>query len=67
LQNEDEMFKWLQAAVEDRAVWMGYLAADPVFDRYHSDKRFQALVRRVGVAVKTDAHAGHRTKTLPSS
>lgn len=67
LQNEDEMFKWLQAAVEDRAVWMGYLAADPVFDRYHSDKRFQALARRVGVSLKADAHAGQRTKALPSS
>ena len=50
LQNEDETFKWLQAAFADRAVWMGYLDVDPVFDRYRSDKRFQELVRKVGLS-----------------
>jgi hypothetical protein len=30
--NEDT-FKWLQAAYNDRAGWMGYLAVDPIFDR----------------------------------
>jgi TolB-like protein/DNA-binding winged helix-turn-helix (wHTH) protein/Tfp pilus assembly protein PilF len=46
--NEDT-FKWLQAAYEDHAVWMGYLAVDPIFDRYRSDERFQDLLRRVGL------------------
>src|SRR6202522_2998138 len=36
--NEDT-FKWLHAAYEDHAVWMGYLAVDPIFDRYRSDER----------------------------
>jgi len=44
-----DAFKWLQAAYEDHAVWMGYLAVDPVFDRYRSDERFKALLRRVGL------------------
>lgn len=44
--NEDT-FKWLQAAYEDHAVWMGYLAVDPIFDRYRSDERFKDLLRRV--------------------
>jgi tetratricopeptide (TPR) repeat protein len=48
-QNEDT-FKWLQAAYDDRAVWMGYLACDPIFDRYRSDERFKDLLRRVGLA-----------------
>jgi len=47
LQNDEDTFKWLQAAYVDRAVWMEYLAVDPVFDRYHSDHRFQELVGRL--------------------
>jgi len=46
--NEDT-FKWLEAAYEDHAVWMGYLAVDPIFDRYRSDERFKDLLRRVGL------------------
>jgi len=45
----EETFKWLQAAYEDHAVWMGYLAGDPIFDRYRSDERFKDLLRRVGL------------------
>jgi tetratricopeptide (TPR) repeat protein len=45
----DETFKWLQAAYDDHAVWMGYLAVDPIFDRYRSDERFKDLLRRVGL------------------
>jgi TolB-like protein len=47
LQSDEDTFKWLQAAYGDRAVWMEYLAVDPVFDRYHSDHRFQELVERL--------------------
>lgn len=49
LGSKDEAFKWLQAAYEDRAVWMGYLAVDPVFDRYRSDSGFQDLLGRIGL------------------
>jgi tetratricopeptide (TPR) repeat protein len=46
--NEDEnTFKWLQAAYEDHAVWMGYLSVDPIFDRIRSDERFKDLLRRI--------------------
>jgi len=47
LQSDEDTFKWLQAAYGDRAVWMEYLAVDPVFDRYHSDHRFQELIERL--------------------
>jgi TolB-like protein/DNA-binding winged helix-turn-helix (wHTH) protein/Tfp pilus assembly protein PilF len=48
--NKDEdTFKWLEAAYEDHAVWMGYLAVDPIFDRYRSDERFKDLLRRIGL------------------
>jgi hypothetical protein len=49
LNYNDDTFKWLQAAYVDRAVWMEYLAVDPIFDRYHSDDRFQELLRRIGL------------------
>jgi TolB-like protein/DNA-binding winged helix-turn-helix (wHTH) protein/Flp pilus assembly protein TadD len=47
LNDKEQTFKWLQAAYEDRAVWMTYLAVDPVFERYRSDRRFQDLLRNV--------------------
>ena len=46
---QEDAFRWLQAAYEDHAVWMGYLAVDPVFDRYRSEDRFKTLLRRVGL------------------
>jgi TolB-like protein/DNA-binding winged helix-turn-helix (wHTH) protein/tetratricopeptide (TPR) repeat protein len=46
---KEDTFKWLQAAYEDHAVWMGYLAVDPIFDRYRSDERFKDLLRRIGL------------------
>src|SRR3984957_18298318 len=47
LSDKEQTFKWLQIAYEDRAVWMSYLAVDPVFDSFRSDQRFQDLLRRV--------------------
>ena len=47
LNDKEQTFKWLQIAYDDRAVWMSYLAVDPVFDGYRSDQRFQDLLRRV--------------------
>jgi TolB-like protein/DNA-binding winged helix-turn-helix (wHTH) protein/Flp pilus assembly protein TadD len=47
LSDEEQTFKWLQIAYDDRAVWMSYLAVDPVLDNFRSDQRFQDLLRRV--------------------
>jgi TolB-like protein/DNA-binding winged helix-turn-helix (wHTH) protein len=47
LKSDEDTFKWLQAAYRDRAVWMEYLAVDPIFDHYRSDHRFQELLRRI--------------------
>jgi TolB-like protein/Flp pilus assembly protein TadD len=47
LNDKEKTFKWLQLAYDDRAVWMSYLAVDPVFDGFRSDQRFQDLLRRV--------------------
>jgi TolB-like protein/DNA-binding winged helix-turn-helix (wHTH) protein/Flp pilus assembly protein TadD len=47
LNKKEDTFKWLQAAYDDHAVWMGYLAVDPLFDRYRSDERLKHLLRRM--------------------
>lgn len=49
LGQDEDAFKWLQAAYDDHAVWMGYLADDPIFERYRSDVRFRELLGRVGL------------------
>jgi len=49
LGNREDTVTWLRAAYDDRAVWMGYLAVDPVFDQYRSDPRFQDLLKQVGL------------------
>jgi TolB-like protein/Flp pilus assembly protein TadD len=49
LNKKEDTFKWLQAAYDEHAVWIGYLAVDPIFDRYRSDQRFKDLLRRVGL------------------
>jgi hypothetical protein len=49
LNDKEQTFKWLQIAYNDHAVWMSYLAVDPIFDRFRSDQRFQDLLRRVGL------------------
>jgi TolB-like protein/DNA-binding winged helix-turn-helix (wHTH) protein len=52
LNKDDDTFRWLQAAYDDHAVWMGYLAVDPIFDPYRNDKRFQELLKRVGLLTR---------------
>ena len=47
LNDKQQTFKWLQIAYEDHAVWMSYLAVDPVFDGIRSEQSFQDLLRRV--------------------
>jgi TolB-like protein/DNA-binding winged helix-turn-helix (wHTH) protein/Flp pilus assembly protein TadD len=47
LKDKEQTFKWLQLSYDGRAVWVSYLAVDPVFDGYRSDQRFQDLLRRV--------------------
>ena len=47
LNDNEQTFKWLQIAYDDRAVWMSYLAVDPIFDGFRSDQRFRDLLGRV--------------------
>jgi TolB-like protein/DNA-binding winged helix-turn-helix (wHTH) protein/Flp pilus assembly protein TadD len=49
LNDKEQSFKWLETAYDDRAVWISYLAVDPVFDRFRSDQRFRDLLRRLAL------------------
>ena len=49
LNDKEQMYKWLEAGYRDRAVWMSYLAVDPVFDSIRSEEHFRDLLRRVGL------------------
>jgi TolB-like protein len=48
LADTENTFLWLDARVEDRSTLMVFLAQDPMFDAFHSDPRWNALVQRVG-------------------
>src|SRR5580700_8299786 len=49
LNDKEQTYKWLETAYRDRAVWMSYLAVDPVFDSIRSEERFRGLLHRVGL------------------
>jgi TolB-like protein/DNA-binding winged helix-turn-helix (wHTH) protein/Flp pilus assembly protein TadD len=49
LNDKEQTYKWLETAYRDRAVWMSYLAVDPVFDSISSEEPFLDLLRRVGL------------------
>ncbi len=47
LGDKDQTLKWLEIAYQGHAVWMSYLAVDPLFDEFHADAHFQDLLRRL--------------------
>lgn len=50
LGNDDGAFVWLERAFNARDLWMSWLHLDPRLRALHGDRRFDALVRRVGTA-----------------
>ncbi|MEM7352681.1 MAG: protein kinase [Acidobacteriota bacterium] len=49
LADEEEAWEWLEEAAAERGVWILSLRVDPLFDRLRADRRFQELVRRIGL------------------
>jgi TolB-like protein/DNA-binding winged helix-turn-helix (wHTH) protein/Flp pilus assembly protein TadD len=49
LNDKEQTYKWLETAYRDHAVWMSYLAVDPLFDSIRSEAHFRDLLRRVGL------------------
>jgi tetratricopeptide (TPR) repeat protein len=48
-EKREETLEWLEKACKNRESWMVFLNIDPIWDRYRSEPRFQALVREVGL------------------
>jgi Tfp pilus assembly protein PilF len=46
----DRAFEWLEKTYQDQSYYITWLKIDPVFDPIRGDKRFQDLMRRVGLA-----------------
>jgi serine/threonine protein kinase/tetratricopeptide (TPR) repeat protein len=49
LKDNDQAFRWLEKAFEEREGNLVYLNVEPRFDAIRSDPRFPALVRRIGL------------------
>jgi eukaryotic-like serine/threonine-protein kinase len=49
LGEQDRAFEWLERGFAGRAYALVFLPTDPRFDRLRSDKRYAALMRRVGL------------------
>jgi len=45
----DQAFKWLEKAYQDRAAIFPYIKADPRFKNLRSDPRFAAFLRKMGL------------------
>ena len=50
LDDKDKAFAWLEKAFEDRSVFLVFLKLEPLMESLHSDPRWSALERRVGIS-----------------
>lgn len=49
LREKDEACVWLQKALQERSIWLGYIGVEPQFEELRSDQRFDGLIRAVGL------------------
>jgi hypothetical protein len=49
LGEKDKAFQWLNKAYDERSNWLVWLKADPRWAPLKTDKRYTALVNRVGL------------------
>jgi serine/threonine-protein kinase len=49
LDEKDLAFTWLEKAYEERSFLLSNIKAEPRMDSLHSDPRFQAMLRRIGL------------------
>jgi serine/threonine protein kinase/tetratricopeptide (TPR) repeat protein len=59
LRDRDNAFKWLEAAYEERHNRLAYLRVEPVWEGLRADRRYAALLERIGLpaGVAVDAPA----------
>jgi serine/threonine-protein kinase len=59
LNDREKVFEWLDRAFLERSTWLVHIAWDDRFADFHSDPRFFALLRRIGLPeAATPAAAG---------
>ena len=49
LGKNNEVFKYLEKAYEERDTLMTYIKVDPEFKVLHSDPRYKALLKKIGL------------------
>ena len=49
LDENDQFFKWLQKAYEERSTDLPWSKIEPTWDRFRSDPRFTALLKKMGL------------------
>ena len=50
LGDRDQALFWLEQAVEQKVPWLVYAKVTPVYDNLRSDPRFDAFLKRLGLA-----------------
>ena len=49
LGDRDRTFQWLERALQDREVRVGYLKIEPIWDPIRTDSRYVDLLRSMGL------------------
>jgi len=48
LGENEEGWKWLEKAYDERSFFLIWLKVDPLYDNIRSDPRFQAMLKKIG-------------------
>ena len=64
LGNHEEVFKGLEQAFEQRSGALPFLGVEPGWDPVRGEPRFAAMLRRLGLAGRSNADAERRTPSL---
>ena len=49
LRDNERAFEWLEKAIAERDIWLMNLRVDPVFKEMRGDRRFKAILLRLGL------------------
>jgi len=58
LSDDSACFEWLARALDERDVHVVFLTADPKWDPYRSDPRFEGLLKRAGIGRNFEGASG---------
>ncbi len=60
LGQEEETLTWLDRALEEKSIWLGYLNVEPAFDELREKPRFKSLLKRIGLGWGTGKTGGRK-------